>query len=273
MTIIDAIEQVLRESGKPMSHIAIYRAIIDKNLYSFGAKDPVSIVRGKLRKHCFGIDFPSASPKKIFIVVNDKKEKSTLYYLPSDIAGNVVSLPAKPSTDLLVEEVIHIKHGEHLANIKYQLLSLLKNTDPSFFESLVVKLLLKMGYGWDQDKSGIVTGGKGDEGIDGVINEDKLGLEKIYIQAKRYSEKDVPPREVREFIGSVAMKGARKGVFFSTSGFTPSAIQQAQAAPNINITLIDGISLCDLFVQYEMGIALVENYSVWEIDRNFFDED
>lgn len=113
-----------------------------------------------------------------------------------------------------------------------------------------------LGYGWDQDSSGIVTGGSGDEGIDGIINQDKLGLEKIYIQAKRYSEKDVPSREVREFIGSVAMKGARKGVFFSTSGFTLSAIRQAQAAPNINITLIDGNSLCDLFIQNEMGIAL-----------------
>lgn len=140
-----------------MSHTAIYQAIIDKKLYSFGAKDPISIVRGTLRKHCYGIDFPSASPKKVFIVVDNKKDKSSLYQLPSDAVGNVVSVQSKPSADLLVEEVIHLKHKEHLVSIKQQLINLLKNTDPSFFESLVVKLLLRMGYGSGQDRERFLT--------------------------------------------------------------------------------------------------------------------
>ena len=125
----------------------------------------------------------------------------------------------EPRSELLVEEIIHNNYSEHLMNLKQQLLGIIKSEDPAFFEKLVVDLLLKMGYGWNETTSGQVVGGRGDEGIDGIISEDKLGLENIYIQAKRYNSIKVPPNEVRDFIGTMTIKGARKGVFFTTSDF------------------------------------------------------
>ncbi|MMM30996.1 restriction endonuclease, partial [Salmonella enterica] len=177
----------------------------------------------------------------------------------------------KTTKDQLPEEIIHSKYIEHIDNIKSQLLDAINSSDPAFFERLVVTLLLKMGYGWNESEAGKVVGGAGDEGIDGVINEDKLGLEKIYIQAKRYNSKKVPPSEIREFIGSVNQKGAHKGVFFSSSCFTEQAKDSAKKAQGMTITLINGEQLCEYLVQNGMGVAKVGTYELYEIDRNFFD--
>ncbi|WP_235891350.1 restriction endonuclease [Klebsiella pasteurii] len=151
------------------------------------------------------------------------------------------------------------------------MLDAINSSDPAFFERLVVTLLLKMGYGWHESEAGKVVGGAGDEGIDGIINEDKLGLEKIYIQAKRYNSKKVPPSEIREFIGSMNQKGAHKGVFFSSSCFTEQAINSSEKAQGMNITLVDGEQLCEYLVQNGMGVAKVSTYEIYEIDKNFFD--
>nr|WP_280529935.1 restriction endonuclease [Aeromonas dhakensis] len=169
------------------------------------------------------------------------------------------------------EEIIHIKHVEHITLIKQQLLDCINSSDPAFFEQLVVRLLLKMGYGWHESLAGKVVGGSGDEGIDGIINEDKLGLEKIYVQAKRYKSNKVPPSEIREFVGAMALKGARKGVFFSSSSFTEQAMSSASKAQGMNVTLIDGVQLCDLLVQHGMGVAVISSVDILEIDRNFFE--
>lgn len=272
MTIVEAITKVLSESKKPMTHNEIYSEIIRSGYYSFGAKDPVSIVRNKIRKHCVGLDFPSSSPKKIFqeFVSDGKKKPSYIIWDGNSTLSRTQHL-GKKIKELLPEEIIHIKHAEHRNNLKTALLDEIINSDPSFFESLVVKLLLRMGYGWDESLAGKVVGGSGDEGIDGVIHEDKLGLEKIYVQAKRYSKNNIPPNEIREFIGAMNMQGARKGVFFSTSSFTEQSRSDAKKAQAMNITLVDGIQLCELLVQHGMGVAEVSSYSVYEIDKNFFD--
>ncbi|EAU5644739.1 restriction endonuclease, partial [Salmonella enterica] len=177
MTIIEAIVNVLKEHGKPLAHKDIYDCIINKNYYSFGAKDPVAVVRGEIRKHCYGIDFPSASPRKIFIEVKSIGQSKPLYDLWQGQLSNASSLKIEKTTkDQLPEEIIHSKYIEHIDNIKSQLLDAINSSDPAFFERLVVTLLLKMGYGWNESEAGKVVGGAGDEGIDGVINEDKLGL-------------------------------------------------------------------------------------------------
>ncbi|ELD4017929.1 restriction endonuclease [Salmonella enterica] len=252
MTIIEAIVNVLKEHGKPLSHKDIYDRIINYKYYSFGAKDPVAVVRGEIRKHCYGVDFPSASPRKIFIEVKSVGQSKPLYDLWQGQVSNVPSLKIEKA-------------------IKDQLLNAINSSDPAFFERLVVTLLLKMGYGWHESEAGKVIGGAGDEGIDGIINEDKLGLEKIYIQAKRYNNKKVPPSEIREFIGSMNQKGAHKGVFFSSSYFTEQAMNSAEKAQGMTITLIDGEQLCEYLVQNGMGVAKVSTYELYEIDRNFFD--
>lgn len=272
MTIIEAIIRVLKECGAPLSPRDIYNIIVEKAYYSFGAKDPLAVVRGEIRKHCYGVDFPSASPRKIFVQVDSPIQSKPLYELWHGQSTSTFSSGVeKVKKDHLPEEIIHEKYFEHINSIKSQLLDAINSSDPAFFEHLVVTLLLKMGYGWHESEAGKVVGGAGDEGIDGIINEDKLGLEKIYIQAKRYNSKKVPPSEIREFIGSMNQKGAHKGVFFSSSCFTEQAINSAEKAQGMNITLVDGRQLCEYLVQNGMGVAKVSVYELFEIDKNFFD--
>jgi restriction system protein len=276
MRIVDAIMQVLKECDKPLTHVQIYNLIKKDNVYIFGARDPQSVVRSKLRKHCYGLDFPSASPVKYFKIAQNTSEKAKPSYSlhVSEDSPTKQSVSEKTnSNEQLVEEIIHNSYNKHIFNLKAQLLSMIKSEDPAFFEQLVVNLLLKMGYGWNKTTSGKIIGGAGDEGIDGIVSEDKLCLETIYIQAKRYSNQSVPPREVRDFIGAMALKGARKGVFFTTSKFTKQANQHAADMQGMRITLVDGELLADLLVQHEMAIAPIKSYTVYEVDKNFFSVD
>ncbi|WP_372938082.1 restriction endonuclease [Seonamhaeicola sp.] len=148
--------------------------------------------------------------------------------------------------------------------VKTELLEKLKELDPYFFEKVILILLKKMGYG-----DFIETSKSGDGGIDGIINEDKLGLEKIYTQAKRYNENKVREKDIRNFIG--AMSGdTSKGVFITTSTFDDSAIKKAREAHH-SIILIDGSKLVDLMHQYNVGVQVKTIYEVKEIDNDFFE--
>jgi len=271
MTINEAIIEILTSSYSALSHKEIHDEIEIKKLYHFKAKDPLSIVRRQLRRHCYGIDFPSASPHKIYIIDNKAKNIST----PSYKLWNGEEIQRNSPINIkeaLPEEIIFNQYKKHLENTKKQLIDNILQANPAFFESLVVRLLMKMGYGWDESLSGKVLGGPGDEGIDGIINEDKLGLETIYIQAKRYSNNKVPATEIRNFIGAMALKSAKKGVFFSTSEFSEQARTHANRIPNMKVVLVDGKGLCDLLIQYEMGVTIANQYSIFEIDKNFFSE-
>ncbi len=148
--------------------------------------------------------------------------------------------------------------------VKTELLERLKEIDPYYFEKVILILLKKMGYG-----DFIETSKSGDGGIDGIINEDKLGLEKIYTQAKRYSEKKVRETDIRNFIG--AMSGdTRKGVFITTSTFDDTAVKKAREAHH-SIILIDGAKLVDLMHQYNVGVQVKTVYEVKELDNDFFE--
>lgn len=150
--------------------------------------------------------------------------------------------------------------------VKDELLEKLKSIDPFYFEKVILILLQKMGYG-----DFIETSKTGDGGIDGIINEDKLGLDKIYIQAKRYGENKVREKDIRNFIG--AMSGdTQKGVFVTTSSFDNGAIKKASDAHH-TIILIDGIKLVDLMHQYNVGMQIKTTYEVKEIDNDFFDSE
>ena len=150
--------------------------------------------------------------------------------------------------------------------VKTDLLSKLKESDPYNFEKIVLKLLEKMGYG-----DFIETPKSGDGGIDGIINEDKLGLDKIYIQAKRYSDGNkVREPEIRNFIGAIN-RDTNKGVFVTTSLFDEKAIKKASDA-NQKIILIDGHYLVDLMYKYNIGIQIKDSYEIKELDSDFFEE-
>jgi len=156
---------------------------------------------------------------------------------------------------------------EQLENqIKDELLSKLKEIDPYAFEKIILILLNKMGYG-----EFIETSKSGDGGIDGIINEDQLGLEKIYMQAKRYSENKVRETDIRNFIG--AMSGdTRKGIFVTTSSFDEKAKTKARDAHH-TIILIDGSRLVDLMHKYNVGVQTKNTYKVKLIDNDFFDSE
>lgn len=148
--------------------------------------------------------------------------------------------------------------------VKTELLERLKEIDPYYFEKVILILLKKMGYG-----DFIETSKSGDGGIDGIINEDKLGLEKIYTQAKRYNENKVREKDIRNFIG--AMSGdTSKGVFITTSTFDVSAVKKAREAHH-SIILIDGAKLVDLMHQYNVGVQVKTVYEVKELDNDFFE--
>jgi restriction system protein len=150
------------------------------------------------------------------------------------------------------------------SQIKSDLLERLKEIDPYYFEKVILILLKKMGYG-----DFIETSKSSDGGIDGVINEDKLGLEKIYIQAKRYNENKVREKDIRNFIG--AMSGdTNKGVFVTTSSFDNAAIKKAHDAHH-SIILIDGNKLADLMYQYGVGVQVRNVYEVKDVDEDFFE--
>jgi restriction system protein len=150
------------------------------------------------------------------------------------------------------------------SQIKLDILERLKSIDPYYFEKVILILLKKMGYG-----DFIETSKSGDGGIDGIINEDKLGLEKIYIQAKRYNENRVNEKEIRNFIG--AMSGdTTKGIFVTTSTFGDSAIKKANEAHH-KIILVDGNRLVSLMYQYGVGVQISNTYELKEIDEDFFE--
>ena len=151
------------------------------------------------------------------------------------------------------------------SEVKNDLLEKLKTIDPYYFEKVILILLKKMGYG-----EFIETSKSGDGGIDGIINEDKLGLDKIYIQAKRFSENKVREKDIRNFIG--AMSGdTNKGVFVTTSLFDNAAIEKAKNAHH-KIILLDGNKLVDLMHEFNVGIQIKATYEVKQLDEDFFEE-
>jgi restriction system protein len=160
------------------------------------------------------------------------------------------------------------------ADLRGKLLQRVRAAEPAFFERVVIDLLVAMGYGTGKD-AGEVRGKAGDGGIDGVIREDKLGLDLIYIQAKRYgADNAVGPDKIREFSGALDFTGARKGVFITTSRFTPEAQRFALQLQMKRIVLIDGEGLTDLMIQHGVGVRPNgEPVVIHEIDLNYFEPD
>ncbi len=178
-----------------------------------------------------------------------------------DGLGPVLEVPPEER----IERVLAAAH-EALAA---ELISTIKTCDPEFFERLVVKLLLKMGYGGSREEAGRAVGRSGDGGIDGVINEDRLGLDAIYIQAKRW-EGSVGEGPIRDFKGALDANGAQKGVFITTSSFTPAATQAAKNSRSYRIVLIDGARLAELMIQHDLGVSVVDTYQLKRLDSDFF---
>lgn len=179
--------------------------------------------------------------------------------------SNSIGFIEKLDPEESLETVYQKLHNELVSEI----LSTIKKCSPLFFESLVVDVLTKMGYGGSRADAGKAIGKSHDGGIDGIIKEDRLGLDIIYIQAKRW-ENTVTRPEIQKFAGALIGKKAKKGVFITTSSFSREAIEYADLTGNI--VLVDGETLSRLMIEYDVGVSKVKSYDVKKVDTDYFED-
>ena len=169
------------------------------------------------------------------------------------------------------EEILEYAYLKLKNDLGKEVLEIVKSCSPAFFEKLVIDLLLALGYGGSRKDAGEAMGKSGDGGIDGIIKEDKLGLDIIYLQAKRW-ENSVPVKEIRDFTGALASKKAKKGIFITTSSF-PKSVYEFVGHVEYKIILIDGERLADLMIENNVGLSTINTYKVKTIDSDYFEED
>lgn len=181
-----------------------------------------------------------------------------------------------PETDLerqteTPDEIMRAAHKQIDAALAQDLLDRIRAAPPNFFERLIVNLLLSMGYGGSAADAGRAIGGSGDDGVDGVIDQDALGLDRVYIQAKRYAAgNNIGSGAIRDFFGSLDRHKATKGLFVTTSVFSPSAQETADFLSK-RIVLIDGEQLTKLMIRHNVGCRVEETLHIKKIDEDFFD--
>ncbi len=213
------------------------------------------------------IQFLSQFPE--FLAFHAGPNNSTEEVSPASIALDVTTTSPEGTPDEVLKSTVKQLADE----LRAELLDRLMTAAPSFFESAVVSLLLAMGYGGAREDAGKTIGKSGDGGLDGVIDEDALGLDRVYIQAKRYkAENKIGSPDVQAFYGAVAAAKANKGVFVTTSGFSPAARQFAEKVP-VKLVLIDGEHLTRLMFLYNVGVRIHETVYVKKLDEDFFTED
>ena len=152
-----------------------------------------------------------------------------------------------------------------------EILEKIKECSPQFFERLVITLLVKMGYGGSLQDAGQAIGHSGDGGVDGVIKEDKLGLDNIYIQAKRWTDKSVGSPDIDQFAGALSKKKAHKGIFITTSAFSKDALASVKDY-GAKIVLLDGTQVAQFMIDYGVGVAVDQTYELKKLDSDFFHE-
>lgn len=180
---------------------------------------------------------------------------------------------SEDSSSQTPEEALETAYQKIRKSLAVDILNKVISLSPAFFEKLVVELLVKMGYGGSMKDAGRAIGKSGDEGIDGTIKEDKLGLDIIYIQAKRWQPGNVVGRpELQKFVGALAGQGAKKGIFITTSSFTKDAFEYVPKNET-KIVLIDGSQLAQLMIDYSLGVTPVNSYEVKRIDSDYFGEE
>lgn len=185
-----------------------------------------------------------------------------------DLSSEIESLDGSPESP---EDELRRAHREITDSLSSDLLERVRKAPPAFFENLIVAVLIKMGYGGTSQDAGRAIGQSGDDGVDGVIDQDPLGVDQIYVQAKRYAEgRGVGAGAIRDFFGALSLKKAHKGIFVTTSEFTASARQTA-AGLGSRIVLIDGQRLADLMIRYEVGCRTEEVVALKRVDEDFFD--
>jgi restriction system protein len=193
------------------------------------------------------------------------------FHTTGNKSGTVVDTSLDDYRTSTPEEIFESAYQELRDSLAGELHGQIINNTPEFFEHLVVKLLVKMGYGGSIKDAGRAMGRSGDEGIDGIIKEDKLGLDVIYIQAKRW-QGSVGRPEIQKFVGALHGQRAKKGVFITTGAFSKEANNYVSTI-DPKVVLIDGNRLVELMIDYNLGVSIADTYEIKKIDSDFFSEE
>ena len=236
--------------------------------------------RGKFKITKRGLELLKSEPETIRIkTLNQYPEfvkfhKKNRHLQPAENEQNINTTPQEEIDPTTPEEQLENAYQDLRSQLASSLLETILKNPPAFFEQLVVDLLVAMGYGGSRKDAGQALGKTGDGGIDGIIKEDKLGLDIIYLQAKRYGiDNAVPSREVRDFTGSLEGHGAQKGVLITTSSFTRDGIDFVKRLQQKKIVLIDGEQLTQLMIDNDIGVSTTATYTIKKIDSDYFDVD
>ena len=229
--------------------------------------------RGTIRITQLGLELLQENPLEIkskdllryssfndFINASNRNEENS--------AINEVSLNEKTPSEEIANAFENLK-----TSLADEILEKINSCSFDFFEKLVIELLINMGYGGSREEAGRATKKTGDEGIDGIINEDRLGLDSIYIQAKRWKDTVVGRPEIQKFSGALDTPGASKGIFITTSTFSKEAREYVKAINTKNIVLIDGMQLAQYMIEFNVGVSTEIIYEVKKIDTDYFIEE
>lgn len=210
-------------------------------------------------------------PSKIDIKFLEKYPEFVEFRTPKAEPPEHATSPATDVTDSdTPEEALEAAHLQMTAALASDVLTRVKSASSDFFERLVVELLIRMGYGGSRSDAGQAVGKSGDEGIDGIISEDRLGLDVVYLQAKKW-DGTVGRPEIQKFVGALHGKRAKKGVFISTGSFSVDAVAYVEHI-DPKVVLIDGKRLAQLMIDFEVGVATTRTYQVKRVDSDYFEE-
>lgn len=217
-----------------------------------------------------GRELLKAPPPRIDIKFLGKYPEFIEFRAPKTEAQKPPALETEASDTDTPEEALEAAHAKMKASLSSEVLTRVKGGSPEFFEKLVVELLLKMGYGGSRADAGQAVGKVGDEGIDGVITEDRLGLDIVYLQAKKW-DGSVGRPDIQKFVGALHGKRAKKGVFITTGSFSSDAAAYVEHL-DPKVVLIDGRRLAELMIDFEVGVTTARTYHVKRVDSDYIEE-
>lgn len=266
----DEIEELLPSKSQKIFYNRIHWALA----YLKMANLIESNKRGYYKITRNGIKILKSNPKRIDIKylkqIPEYKEWTNTFNKEKESDKEVI-VEDSSEGNLTPEENLENSFQKINTSLAQEILDKVKSISPSFFEKLVIDLLIKMGYGGTIEDAGKTIGKSGDEGIDGIIKEDKLGLDIIYVQAKRWVGVVGRP-EIQKFVGALAGQGAKKGIFITTSYFSKDAIEY-NPKNETKIVLIDGEKLAKLMIEYDLAVSIVSVYKLKKIDSDYFGDE
>jgi restriction system protein len=219
-----------------------------------------------------GMTVLSQKPKKIDVKFLRQFPEFVEFQSPKKSGAEEPILESLEESSKTPEDLIASGYLKLRKSLESDLLSRVKSCPPDFFERLVVRLVTKMGYGGSLADAGKAIGKSGDGGIDGVIKEDKLGLDLLYIQAKRWDNTTVGRPEIQKFVGALYGRKAKKGIFITTAAFSREAKEYVDGLES-RVILIDGAQLAEYMFDYGIGVSTVDSYVVKRVDSDFFEDE